>query len=83
MKRNMNSFSSLTDLSESLRMELADSSETVGEVDFRGDTCTVKVPPAETVLGLSLRRMTSVTLNGYESSSSSLRVQSDSSWLDL
>lgn len=79
MKRNMNSFSSLTNLSESLRMELADSSETVGEVDLRGDT--VKVPPAETVLGLSLRRMTSVTLSGYESSSSSL--QSDSSWLDL
>ena len=79
MKRNMNSFSSLTDLSESLRMELADSSENVGEVDLRGDA--VKVPPAETVLGVSLRRMTSVTLSGYESSSSSL--QSDSSWLDL
>ena len=77
MKRNMNSFSSLTDLSESLRMELADSSENVGEVDLRGDA--VKVPPAETVLGVSPRRMTS---SGYDSSSSS-SLHSNSSWLDL
>lgn len=78
----MNSISSLTDLSESLRLELAapTTSENVGEVDLRGDT--VKVSPAETALGLSCRRMTSMILTpGYDSSSSSL--QSDSSWHDL
>ena len=73
MKRNMNSFSSLTDLSESLRMEFADSSNVHDDADLCVDAVKVLYKP-----GMSLRRMTS---SGCDSSSSSLH--SNSSWLDL